>query len=105
MTEERVKSKDVQELMHRLRPVAPPDGSLERRPKEKITVYLKNGQSYSAEVTHARRISGRAELEAKFFGCVQGSLSSEMAAQTRDIILNLEKLADVAKLADLVRGE
>jgi len=92
-------------LMHRLRLVAPPDGSLERRPKEKLTVYLKNGQSYSAEVTHTRRISSRAELEAKFFGCAQGSLSSEMAAQTRDIILNLETLADVAKLADLVRGE
>jgi hypothetical protein len=40
----------------------------------------------------------------KFFGCAQGSLSSEAAAQTRDIILNLEKLADVAKLMDLVRG-
>ena len=104
MTDERVKSKDVQDLMHRLRLVPPPGGSLERRPREKLTVYLKNGQSYSTEVTHARRISSLTELEAKFFGCAQGSLSSEMAAQTRDIILNLEKLADVAKLMDLVRG-
>ena len=104
MTDERVKSKDVQDLMHRLRLVPPPGGSLERRSREKLTVYLKNGQSYSAEVTYAHRISSLAELEAKFFGCAQGSLSSEMAAQTRDIILNLEKLADVAKLMDLVRG-
>jgi len=104
MTDERVKSKDVQDLMHRLRLVPPPGGSLEKRPKEKLTVYLKNGESYSAEVTHARRISSLPELEAKFFSCAQRSLSSEVAAQTRDIILNLEKLADVAKLMDLVRG-
>ena len=104
MTEERIKCKDVQDLTHRLRLVPPPGGSVERRPKEKLTVYLKNGESYSAEVTHARRISSLAELEAKFFGCAQRSLSSEVAAQTRDIILNLEKLADIAKLMDLVRG-
>lgn len=103
MTEQRVQSKDVQDLMHRLRLVPPPGGSLERRPKEKLTVYLKNGQSYAAEVTHARRISSPAELEEKFFGCVQGSLSSEAAAQSRDIILTLEKLADVATLMDFIR--
>ena len=51
-----------------------------------------------------RAESSLAELEAKFFSCAQRSLSSEVAAQTRDIILNLEKLADVAKLMDLVRG-
>jgi 2-methylcitrate dehydratase PrpD len=44
MTEERVKSKDVQDLMHRLRLVPPPGGSVEKRPKEKLTVHLKDGQ-------------------------------------------------------------
>src|SRR5439155_9085282 len=42
MTDERVKSKDVQDLMHRLRLVPPPGGSLERRPREKLTVYLRS---------------------------------------------------------------
>jgi len=102
MTDERLRAQDVQALMRRLRIVPPPDGPVERRPKERVTVHLKNGQSYSAEVTHPRRISNREDLEAKFFTCVQGSLSPEAAAPVRDTILNLENLYDIAKLLDYV---
>ncbi|MGH7846673.1 MAG: MmgE/PrpD family protein [Candidatus Binatia bacterium] len=103
MTHERVESQDVQDLMRRLQIVAPPGGAVERRPKEKLTVFLKNGQSYSAEVTHARRISSPQELEAKFFICVEGSLTSAVAKQTREMILTFDTLDDVSKLTDLVR--
>jgi hypothetical protein len=89
--------------MRRLRIVPPPGGPVERRPKERVTVHLKNGQSHSAEVTRPHRISNQEGLEAKFFTCVQGSLSQEEAAQVRDTILNLEKLYDIAKLLDYVR--
>jgi 2-methylcitrate dehydratase PrpD len=102
MTDERVQSQDVQALMRRLRIVPPPDGPVERRPKERVTIHLKNGQSYSVEVTRPRRIDNREELEAKFFNCVQESLSPETAARVRDTVLNLEKLADIAKLLDYV---
>jgi hypothetical protein len=64
---------------------------------------MKNGQSHSAEATHARRIDKREDLEAKFFTCVQGSLSPEAAAKIRDTILNVENLPDVARLMDPVR--
>ena len=84
--------------------VPSPGGPVERRPKERLTVHLRNGQSYSAEVAHARRISSKEDLEAKFLTCTQGSLAPEVATQTRDTILNLENLADVTKLVDLVRG-
>ncbi|MBI2986142.1 MAG: MmgE/PrpD family protein [Deltaproteobacteria bacterium] len=104
MTDERVRAQDVQALMRRLRIVPPPGGPVERRPKERLTVHLRNGQSYSAEVAHARRISSKEDLEAKFLTCTQGSLAPEVATQTRDTILNLENLADVTKLVDLVRG-
>jgi hypothetical protein len=90
--------------MRQLRIVAPPDGAVERRPVERLTVHLKNGESHSAEVTHARRISSREELEAKFFTCVEGSLTGEVARQTRDLFLGLDKVADITKLTDLVRG-
>jgi 2-methylcitrate dehydratase PrpD len=103
MTDERVRAQDVQALMRRLRIVPPPGGPVERRPKERVTVHLKNGQSHSAEVTRPHRISNQEGLEAKFFTCVQGSLSQEEAAQVRDTILNLEKLYDIAKLLDYVR--
>ena len=105
MTDERVKSQDVQALMRRLRIVPPPGGSVERRPKERLTIHLKNGQSHSTEITHSRRISKREDLEAKYSTCVQGSLSPERAAQVRDTVLNLENVVDVGKLLDLVRGE
>jgi 2-methylcitrate dehydratase PrpD len=100
MTDERVRSQDVQALMRRLRIVPPPDGPVERRPKEQVTIYLKNGKNYSAEVTRPRRIDNREGLEAKFLTCVQGSLTAETAARVRDTVLNLETLPDIAKLLD-----
>jgi 2-methylcitrate dehydratase PrpD len=103
MTDARVRAQDVQDLMRRLRLVAPPGGAVERRPKERLTVHLTNGQSYSAEVTHARRIDKREDLEAKFFTCAQGSLSPQAAAALRDRVLALEDLGDVSILIDSVR--
>jgi 2-methylcitrate dehydratase PrpD len=103
MTEARVRARDVQDLMRRLRVVPPPDGSIERRPKERVVVRMKNGQSHAAEVTHARRIDRKEELEAKFFVCAEGSLTPQAAAALRDRILSLENLADVAILMDSVR--
>jgi 2-methylcitrate dehydratase PrpD len=103
MTAERVQAQDVQALMSRLRIVPPPDGPLERRPKERVTIHLQNRQSYSTEITRPRRISNREELEAKFLTCVQESLTPETAARVRDAVLNLESLADIAKLLDYVR--
>jgi 2-methylcitrate dehydratase PrpD len=102
MTDERVRAQDVQALMRRLRIVPPPGGPVERRPKESVTVHLKNGQSHSAEITRPHRISNQEGLEAKFFTCVQRSLSPEEAARVRVTILNLENLDDIAKLLDYV---
>jgi 2-methylcitrate dehydratase PrpD len=102
MTDERVRAQDVQTLMRRLRIVPPPDGPVERRPKERLTIHLKNRQSYSAEITRPRRIDNRNDLEAKFLTCVQESLSPESAARVCDTVLNLENLADIAKLLDYV---
>jgi 2-methylcitrate dehydratase PrpD len=104
MTQARVQSADVQSLMRRLRIVPPPDGPVERRPKERLTVHLKNGQSHSAEVSHPRRIDKPADLEAKFFTCVEGSLSAATAQRVRDIVLDMENLADIAQLLDSARG-
>jgi 2-methylcitrate dehydratase PrpD len=105
MTYDRVNSQDVQHLMQKLRVVPPPGGAVERRPKEKLTVFLRNGREYSAEVSHARRISSREELEAKFYTCVEGSLARDVATETHDMILSFDKVDDVSKLADLVRGK
>ena len=103
MTQERVQAQDVQDLMARLQLVPPPGGAVEKRPKEKLTVYLKDGKSYSAEVSHPSRISGRENLEAKFFTCVEGSLSRAAAGQLRDELLGLEKLSDIGKIMDISR--
>jgi aconitate decarboxylase len=103
MTQERVQANDVQALMRRLRLVEPPDVSIESRPSERLTVHLNNGQRYSAEVSHSRRIDKREDLEAKFFACAQGSLSPETAAALRDTILNLETLSDIGAPMEAIR--
>src|SRR5919108_1012802 len=102
MTDERVRAQDVQALMRRLRIVPPPDGPLERRPKERVTIHLKNRQSYSTEITRPRRIDNREDLETKFLACVKESLSLETATRVRDTVLNLENVADIAELLDCV---
>jgi len=103
MTHERVRAQDVQELMARLLLVPPPGGPVEKRPKEKLTVHLKDGKSYSAEVTHPSRISGREKFEAKFFTCANGSLSQDAAKQLRDLVLGLDNLGDIGKMMDISR--
>ena len=102
MTDERVRAQDVQALMRRLRIVPPPDGPVERRPKERVTIHLKNRQSYSTEITRPRRIDNREDLETKFLVCVKESLSLETATRVRDTVLNLENVADIAELLDCV---
>jgi 2-methylcitrate dehydratase PrpD len=104
MTTERVKSPDVQALMRRLRIAPPPDGPVERRPKEQVTIHLKNGQAHSTEVSHARRINKREDFEAKYLGCVEGSLSADAAARLRDTVLSLEKVNDISEVLAQVRG-
>lgn len=103
MTAERVQSQDVQAFMSRLRLVPPPGGAVERRAKERLALHLKNGQVHAAEVSHPRRISGKENLEAKFFTCADGSLSKEKATELRDTVLQLDKLPDVTKLMDIAR--
>ena len=93
----------VRLVVARLLLVPPPGGEVERRPKEKLTVYLKDGKSYAAEVSHPSRISGGEKIEAKFFTCVNGSLSQDAAKQLRDWLLELEKLSDVGKIMDVSR--
>ena len=102
MTDERVRAQDVQALMRRLRIVPPPDGPVERRPKERVTIHLKNRQSYSTEITRPRRIDNREDLETKFLACVKESLSLETATRVRDTVLNLENVPDIAELLDCV---
>ena len=80
-----------------------PGGPVERRSKEKLTVYLTNGKGYSAEVTHPGRISGKENIEAKFFTCVNGSLSQDVAKQLRDCTLGMEQLSDIGKIMDVSR--
>jgi len=104
MTDERVKAPDVQTLMRRLRIVPPPDGPVERRPKERLTIHLKNGQAHSTEVSHARRINKRADLEAKYFTCVEGSLSAEAARRLCDTVLGVENVNDISQVLAQVRG-
>ncbi len=103
ITEERVRADDVQALMRRLRIIPPPGGSVERRPKEKVTVHLNDGRSYSAEVAHSRRLDTKEDFEAKFFTCAEGSLSPQAAASLRDTILDLENLSDIATVLGIVR--
>jgi 2-methylcitrate dehydratase PrpD len=103
MTDARVRAQDVQDLMRRLRILPPPGGAVERRPKEQLTVHLTNGQSYSAEVAHARRIDKPEDLEAKFFTCAQGSLAPQAATALRDKVLGVEDLADISILMDSIR--
>ena len=75
----------------------------------RVTVRLKNGQSYTREAQHAK--GGRefpmteAELRGKFTECARETLSESLAQQTLESIERLETLKDIRPLCDMLSGK
>jgi 2-methylcitrate dehydratase PrpD len=74
----------------------------------RVTVRLKNGQTFSREAQHAKGSPEfpmtEEELRGKFTECARQTLSESAAARTLQQIENLENLADVRSLMEIVRG-
>ena len=96
MTDERVRAPDVQALMRRLQIVPLRDVPSRRDAKERLTVYLRNGRSLTAEVDRPRRLSTRKEIETKFFDCAPRAISTEAATRIHHAVLDLENIGDIA---------
>jgi len=67
-----------------------------RDAKERLTVYLRNGRSLTAEVDRPRRLSTRKEIETKFFDCAPRAISTEAATRIHHAVLDLENIGDIA---------
>jgi 2-methylcitrate dehydratase PrpD len=74
----------------------------------RVTIRLKNGQTYSREAQHAKGgpefPMTEAELNAKFFECAKHALPAGSAEQALDYISRLETLNDVRPLCAILRG-
>lgn len=74
----------------------------------RVTIRLKNGQSYSREAQHAKGgpefPMTEAELNAKFFECARHAIPAESAQRALDYIQRLETLDSVGPVCDLIRG-
>ena len=104
MTDERVRAPDVQALIRRLKIVPLKQGPLSRQAKEPLTVYLRDGQSKTAEIERPRSFHTAKEIEAKFLECALRAISREMATRLEDAILNLENLSDITTLLEDIHG-
>jgi 2-methylcitrate dehydratase PrpD len=104
MTDERVRAPDVQALMRRLQIVPLKEGALSRHGRERLTVYLRDGQSRSVEIDRVPRFTTAKEIEAKFFECALRAIPGEVATRLQNAILNLENLPDITPLMEDAGG-
>jgi 2-methylcitrate dehydratase PrpD len=74
----------------------------------RVTVRLKNGESYSCEKQHAKGSPEvpmtQDELRAKFTECARLTLDRDAAERARESIESLESLNDIRPLCQLLRG-
>jgi len=74
----------------------------------RVTVRLKNGQSYTCEAQHAKGgpefPMTEAELEAKFFDCAKEAMPVDMAQQALDYVARLETLDNIRPLCERLSG-
>jgi 2-methylcitrate dehydratase PrpD len=74
----------------------------------RVTVRLRNGQTFTREAQHAKGgpeyPMTEAELRDKFTGCAREAIDARSAAQALDYIENLETLGDVRPLCEILRG-
>jgi len=74
----------------------------------RVTVRLKNGQTYTREAQHAKGgpeyPMSETELREKFTECAREVLDARSAAQAADYIDNLETLSDIRTLCEILRG-
>jgi len=75
----------------------------------RVTIRLKNGQSYTRYAEHAKGSAALplsdAELKAKFTECARIALSNEAGERAWALIETMEQLEDVRSLAEVLRGE
>jgi 2-methylcitrate dehydratase PrpD len=74
----------------------------------RVTIRLKNGQSYSRYAEHAKGSAemplSDAELKAKFTECARIALSAAASERALAIIATVEQLGNVSSLAEILRG-
>ena len=74
----------------------------------RVTVRLRNGQTFTREAQHAKGgpeyPMTEAELRDKFTECAREAIDARSAAQALDYIENLETLGDVRPLCEILRG-
>jgi len=74
----------------------------------RVTVRLKNGQTYTREAQHAKGSPEfpmtEAELNEKFFECAKHAIPAASAQQALESIQKLETLSSLRPLCDVLRG-
>jgi len=109
-TESAVRDQNVLKLAERVRmnlDAGLKKSDLAGRPS-RVTVRLKNGQTYSREAEHAKGSPEfpmtEAELDEKFFECAKHAIPAGSAQRALENIQKLETLNSIRPLCDLMRG-
>ena len=106
-TDEKVADSAVQELVEKVKYIHPPEmkSGLTGLGGE-LVIRLRDGGSYSRKVDMARGNTGNPltqdELINKYMDCVRLFLSPEDTNKSLEMLLNLELIADVAELMDIL---
>ena len=109
-TDEAVRDQNVLKLAERIEMRLDPNLNVSNpggRPC-RVTIRLKNGQTYSCEKQHAKGSPDvpmtQEELRGKFTDCARLTLDRDTTERAREYIEGLETLSDIRPLCQLLRG-
>jgi 2-methylcitrate dehydratase PrpD len=109
-TDEAVRDQNILKLAERIEMRLDPNLNASNtggRPS-RVTIRLKNGQSYSCEKQHAKGSPDvpmtQEELRGKFTDCARLTLDRDTTERAREYIEGLETLSDIRPLCQLLKG-
>ena len=109
-TDERVLAPEIQNFIPKVKyshPVEIADKGFNDLPRT-VTIRLRNGEVLSSKVSIPRGMPGnplsKEELQSKFNLCAQVVLPAQERAEVIRVVTNLEHLADISSLMDLLMG-
>lgn len=103
-TDERVRDPSVRSVMAKIchAPAARQKG--EKEPSERVSVKLKNGKTFTAEISARRTLTTEAEIHAKYMDCATRALTAESGEHAGELVRKLERLEDVSRLMEILSG-
>jgi 2-methylcitrate dehydratase PrpD len=104
-TDDRVQDPQVRSVMSKIKHVPSEQREGQIDSPDRVTVKLKNGAVYSAEVAARRTLKNKSDIVAKYMDCAKRALNRERAERLSELVDRLETVPEVSALMNLMNGD